>query len=104
MLCFYIAGLYTALPLILNWVSETIALPGEKRAVVVALVNSIGNLSSVFGSRLWPSTEAPRFTTGFVTVGAFTGFGAVLAASISILLHFLPKEGQTKAEKAILER
>ncbi|KAF7557258.1 hypothetical protein G7Z17_g820 [Cylindrodendrum hubeiense] len=44
MLCFYIAGLYTALPLILNWTSEVISLPAEKRAVVVALVNSIGTL------------------------------------------------------------
>jgi hypothetical protein len=27
MLCFYIAGLCTALPLILNWVPEVISLP-----------------------------------------------------------------------------
>lgn len=104
MLCLYIAGLYTALPLILSWTSETIALPGEKRAVVVALVNSIGNLSAVYGSRLWPSTDAPKFTTGFATVGAFTGFGTILAGTIPILLRFLPTEGQTRAEKAILER
>lgn len=104
MLCLYIAGLYTALPLILSWTSETIALPSEKRAVVVALVNSIGNLSAVYGSRLWPSTDAPEFTKGFATVGAFSGFGTILAATIPILLHLLPKEGQTKAEKAILER
>lgn len=104
MLCLYIAGLYTALPLILSWVSETIALPGEKRAVVVALVNSIGNLSSVYGSQLWPSADAPTFTKGFATVGAFTGFGTFLAATIPILLHYLPKEGRTKAEKEILER
>lgn len=104
MLCLYIAGLYTALPLILSWTSETIALPSEKRAVVVALVNSIGNLSSVYGSRLWPSSEAPKYTKGFAVVGAFTGFGTILAASIPILLRYLPKEGQTKAEKEILER
>ncbi|PVH98155.1 allantoate permease [Periconia macrospinosa] len=104
MLCLYIAGLYAALPLILTWTSETIALPSEKRAVVVALVNSIGNLSSVYGSRLWPSTDAPKYTKGFAVVGTFTGFGAILAATIPILLNYLPKEGQTKAEKAILER
>lgn len=104
MLCLYIAGLYVALPLILSWTSETIALPSEKRAVVVALVNSIGNLSSVYSSRLWPSTDGPRYTKGFAVVGTFTGFGKVLAATIPILLHYLPKEGRTKAEKAILER
>lgn len=104
MLCLYIAGLYTALPLILTWTSETLALPGEKRAVVVALVNSIGNLSAVYGSRLWPSTDAPTFTKGFAVVGAFTGFGTILAATIPILLRYLPEEGKTKAEKEILAR
>jgi MFS family permease len=104
MLCFYIAGLYTALPLILNWTSEVISLPAEKRAVVVALVNSIGNLSAVYGSRLWPAGDSPNFIKGFATTGAFTGFGALLAASIPILLKFLPKEGRTKAERRILEQ
>jgi uncharacterized membrane protein YedE/YeeE len=104
MLCFYIAGLYTALPLILNWTSEVISLPAEKRAVVVALVNSLGNLSAVYGSRLWPSSDGPKFIKGFATVGAFTGFGAILAALIPVLLRYLPTEGQTKAEKAILAR
>ncbi|KAK7224910.1 hypothetical protein V2G26_012913 [Clonostachys chloroleuca] len=104
MLCFYIAGLYTALPLILNWTSEVISLPAEKRAVVVALVNSIGNLSAVYGSRLWPAGDGPNFIKGFATTGAFTGFGALLAASIPILLKFLPKEGRTKAERRILEQ
>ncbi|CAH0025801.1 unnamed protein product [Clonostachys rhizophaga] len=104
MLCFYIAGLYTALPLILNWTSEVISLPAEKRAVVVALVNSIGNLSAVYGSRLWPVGDGPNFIKGLATTGAFTGFGALLAASIPILLKFLPTEGRTKAERRILEQ
>lgn len=104
MLCLYIAGLYTALPLILNWTSETISLPAEKRAVVVALVNSVGNLSAVYGSRLWPSSDGPKFIKGFATTGAFTGFGTLLAALIPVLLTYLPKEGQTKAEREILER
>ncbi|KAH7148213.1 allantoate permease [Dactylonectria macrodidyma] len=104
MLCFYIAGLYTALPLILNWTSETIALPAEKRAVVVALVNSIGNLSAVYGSRLWPASDGPAFIKGFATTGAFTGFGTLLAALIPVIVRYLPKEGRTKAEREILER
>ncbi|TDZ32554.1 putative transporter [Colletotrichum spinosum] len=46
-----------------------VALPAEKRAVVVALVNSVGNLSAVYGSRLWPSSDGPRFVKGFATTG-----------------------------------
>ncbi|KAK1521071.1 allantoate permease [Colletotrichum abscissum] len=104
MLCFYIAGLYTALPLMLNWTSEVISLPAEKRAVVVALVNSVGNLSAVYGSRLWPSSDGPRFVKGFAVTGAFTGFGTILAALIPVIFSYLPKEGNTKAEKEILAR
>ncbi|KAI1440229.1 allantoate permease [Annulohypoxylon stygium] len=104
MLCFYIAGLYTALPLILNWASEVIALPAEKRAVVVALTNSIGNLSAVYGSRLWPTSDGPQFVKGFATTGAFTGFGTLLAICIPIIFNYLPKEGRTQAELEILAR
>lgn len=104
MLCFYIAGLYTALPLILNWASEVIALPAEKRAVVVAFVNSVGNLSAVYGSRLWPAADGPQFTTGFATTGAFTGFGTILAILIPVICTYLPKEGRTTAEREILAR
>lgn len=103
MLCFYIAGLYTALPLILNWTSEVVSLPAEKRAVVVAFVNSVGNLSAVYGSRLWPAADGPQFTTGFATTGAFTGCGTLLAIAIPIIFKQFPKEGRTKAEKEILE-
>ncbi|TDZ17642.1 putative tartrate transporter [Colletotrichum orbiculare MAFF 240422] len=104
MLCFYVAGLYTALPLMLNWASEVVALPAEKRAVVVALVNSVGNLSAVYGSRLWPSSDGPRFVKGFATTGAFTGFGTLLAAAIPVIFSYLPSEGNTRAEREILAR
>ncbi|KAF4120237.1 Major Facilitator Superfamily [Geosmithia morbida] len=102
MLCLYIAGLYTALPLILNWTSEVIALPAEKRAVVVAFVNSVGNLSAVYGSRLWPAEDGPRFIKGFATTGAFTGSGTLLAIAIPIIFKYLPSEG-TRAEREIVE-
>ncbi|KAF2019920.1 allantoate permease [Aaosphaeria arxii CBS 175.79] len=102
MLCFYIAGLYTALPLILTWASEVIALPAEKRAVVVAFVNSVGNLSAVYGSHLWPAKDGPKFITGFATTGAFTGFGMLLAIAIPIICKYLPEEGRTEAEREIL--
>lgn len=40
MLCFYIAGLYTGIAQILNWTSEEMALPNQKRSVALAFVNS----------------------------------------------------------------
>ena len=101
-LCFYISGLYSTLPLILTWISETIPLPAEKRAVSIALANSVGNLSAVYGSRLWPSTDAPDYATGFTAVACFTGIGSLLAATAPIIFEYLPKF-PTKAELEVKE-
>jgi hypothetical protein len=50
------------------------------------LVNCVGNLSAVYGSRLWPDADSPRFVKGFATTGAFTGFGTLLAIAIPTIL------------------
>lgn len=101
-LCFYISGLYFTLPLILTWASALMSLPAEKRAVVIAIANSVGNLSAVYGSRLWPSSSAPDYATGFISVACFTGAGAVLAAVAPYLFRILPRF-PSRAELEILE-
>lgn len=107
MMCFFVAGLYTAVPLILNWASETLALPDKKRSVALAWINSVGNLSIIYGSYLWPSKDSPKYTKGFASVAAFTGVGAILAALIPILFSvkfLVPDQPRTKAERELLKR
>lgn len=104
MLCFFIGGLYVALPLILTWTTQIVALPAEKRACTMAIANSVGNLASVYGSRLWPSSTGPRYIMGFSVVSGFLALGTILAATIPIILRYLPAEGRTEAEKEILKR
>ena len=104
MLCFFIGGLYTALPLILTWTTEIVALPAGKRACTMAIANSVGNLASVYGSHLWPSTTGPRYVMGFSVVTGFLAVGTVLAATIPVIVRYLPAEGRTKAEQEILRR
>jgi len=99
-LCFYIAGLYTVLPLILAWVSETMKHPAEKRAVVIAFINCMGSISSIYGGYLWPSTDAPKYTKGFATVSTFLGVGTILACSLPLIFRYLPMY-QTKAMREI---
>ena len=101
MLCFYIGGLYTAVVSILNWAAEEMAFPDQKRSVVLAFVNSWGNLSIIWGSRLWPSKQNPQYRTGFTTVAAMTAGGAILAGVMPILFSYLPKEPATKAERKL---
>jgi MFS family permease len=98
MLCFVAAGIWSALPLILSWTSNTVTLPVEKRAIVLALVNAFGNLSSVWGSRIWPSTDGPLFHIGWGVTAGFLGSGMILAAFIPVLFNRLPERG-TKSER-----
>ena len=67
-LCLAVGGVYAACPLTLLWVSSVFRVPAEKRAVAIAVVNSMGNLASIYGTFLWPSEDGPRYVTGFATV------------------------------------
>lgn len=102
MLCFLAAGIWSALPLILSWTSNTISLPPEKRAIVLALVNAFGNFSSVYGSRIWPKEDNPAFHIGFGVTAGFLGAGMILAAVIPILCRMVDWKG-TKVEKEMRE-
>lgn len=99
-MCLYIGGLYPTAPLILSWTSETLALPAEKRAVSIAITNSIGVSSALYSSYIWPSSDAPRYTTGFGCVIAFIGISIITAALIPIIFRYLPKYS-TKAEREL---
>ncbi|KAI2628500.1 MFS general substrate transporter [Hypoxylon sp. NC1633] len=99
-ICFYISGVYAAFPLILTWASETISLPFEKRAVSIAIVNAIGNLAAIYGSYMWPSTDAPSYKRGFTAMAGMCGAGAIIAAMMPVIFPYLPKF-TTKAEKEL---
>ena len=102
MMCFLIASIYTAVPLILNWASEVISFPSQKRSVSIAFINSFGHLSLIYGSYLWPSVNAPRHVLGFTAVAALCGAAALLAMALPFIFKMLPKEPATRAERAIL--
>ena len=90
MMCFLIGGMYTTVPLILNWTSESLSRPERKRSIAIALVNSFGHTSYIWGSYLWPSGEGPRNLKGFAASTAVLGLGAVLAALGPVLFRRMP--------------
>lgn len=100
MLCFLAAGIWSALPLILSWASNTVSLPPEKRAIVLALVNALGNFSSVYGSRIWPGEDSPAFHIGFGVTAGFLGAATILAALIPVMCKAVKSEG-TRAEREL---
>ncbi|KAH6995921.1 phthalate transporter [Ilyonectria sp. MPI-CAGE-AT-0026] len=102
MICFVAAGIWTALPLIMTWTSGVISLPAEKRAVVLALVNAFGNFSSVYGSRIWKSSDAPGYPIGFGVTAGFLGSAMILAALIPVVCRLVDWKG-TKAERELAQ-
>ncbi|KAF5327985.1 hypothetical protein D9758_017790 [Tetrapyrgos nigripes] len=90
-LCFAVGGVYAACPLTLLWVSNVIAQPAEKRAIAIAIVNALGNMASIYGSFLWPTTTGPRFVQGFACTTVFVFLLAVLAQVLKILLKRYPR-------------
>lgn len=103
MMCLLVAGLYTGLPLILNWASESIPFPDQKRSVAIAFINSFGHLAIIYGSYLWPSTNAPQHLLGFATVAAVCALGAIIAALFPFMVKLLPKQPGTMAERKLHE-
>lgn len=102
MICFVASGIWGALPLILSWTSGVVSLPPEKRAIVLALVNAFGNFSSVYGSRIWKTNDAPEYHIGFGVTAAFLGAGMVLAVVIPVACRMIDWKG-TKAEREVLQ-
>ncbi|KAH7153844.1 major facilitator superfamily domain-containing protein [Fusarium sp. MPI-SDFR-AT-0072] len=102
MMCLLVAGLYTGLPLMLNWTSESIPFPDQKRSIAIAFVNSFGHLAIIYGSYLWPSTNAPQHLVGFATLTATCGFGCVIAIVAPWYFKLLPKKPVTKAERELV--
>ncbi|CAI6095277.1 unnamed protein product, partial [Clonostachys chloroleuca] len=89
--CLYIGGLYPTAPLILSWASETLALPAKKRAVSIAVINSISVSSALYSSYFWPSSSAPRYTMGFACVVSLIGVSIITAAWLPVICRYLPK-------------
>lgn len=71
-LCFGAAGIWTAVPVFLSW-AVTMFDGREKRGIAFAFINGIGNLASVYGSWVWPSTDAPRYPIGWGVTTSLCG-------------------------------
>lgn len=68
---FAFGAIYGCSPLTKTWVSHVLGAPAEKRAIAIALINALGNGSSIYGSFLWPDSNAPQYTIGFGTTTAW---------------------------------
>ncbi|OJJ08878.1 hypothetical protein ASPVEDRAFT_144990 [Aspergillus versicolor CBS 583.65] len=87
---FAFGTIYGCSPLVKTWVSDVIPQPAAKRAVAIALINAIGNASSIYSSWLWPDKDAPRYIAGFATTTSWLGVLCICAALFAYFFHRWP--------------
>lgn len=58
-----------------------------RRGVNMAMLNTIGHSMAVLGSYIYPSRERPAYKRGFAICCGFAWWGALVAVTLSILLH-----------------
>lgn len=88
------AGLWASNALALSFASSTFgAMPNETRAISLAFVNAMGNLASIYGAYLFPSTDAPKYLKGFGVISGMCALGVVTYAGLQIALKRRPVAG-----------
>lgn len=75
----------------LSWTASVLGQTDEKKAVAIALVNTLGNLSFVYTPYLWPSTSAPRYS---MAMWASVGFSAVVVLCAWLLRLILMRDNR----------
>ncbi|KAF2797590.1 putative nicotinamide mononucleotide permease [Melanomma pulvis-pyrius CBS 109.77] len=78
-------------PLVKTWATQVIPYPAEKRAIAIALINSLGNASSIYGSWLWPDKDKPHYTTGFAVTTSWMGCLSLGAGITAYFVHKYPQ-------------
>ncbi|KAL4874406.1 major facilitator superfamily domain-containing protein [Aspergillus karnatakaensis] len=95
---FAFGTIYGCSPLVKTWVSDVIPRPAAKRAIAIALINSIGNASSIYSTWLWPDKDAPRYIPGFATTTSWLGVLCVCTAVFAWFFRKYPVERAGHAE------
>ncbi|KFY20081.1 hypothetical protein V491_04006 [Pseudogymnoascus sp. VKM F-3775] len=91
-LAFGAAGIWCCSPMTLSYLSNIICRPMEKRAVSIGIVNALANLSSIYGSYIWPSSSAPKYIPGFSVSIALMACCIASAFAIMVLTKKYPYE------------
>ncbi|KAF5013947.1 hypothetical protein FDECE_76 [Fusarium decemcellulare] len=78
-MCVFASGVYACNSVILGWVSSTCGQTKEKKAISLAIVNTVATLGPIYTPYLWPSSDAPRYTIAMSSSAAFSAASALLA-------------------------
>lgn len=85
-MCTFATGVYACNSVIIGWISHTCGQTREKKAISLAIANTIANLGPIYTPYLWPSTDEPRYITAMASSAAFS-FIALCLAWVLRLMH-----------------
>ncbi|KAM0328535.1 hypothetical protein ACHAQA_004942 [Verticillium albo-atrum] len=78
-MCVFASGVYAVNSVILGWVASTCGQTREKKAVSLAIVNTVATLGPIYTPYLWPSSDAPMYTIAMSSSAVFSALSAALA-------------------------
>ena len=82
----YLSELCKAGMSILTWKNLDNQGSDTRRGAGLVLINVIGQCGPILGTRIYPTSEAPRYIKGMSVCAAFMFFSAALAFALRILL------------------
>lgn len=91
-------GVYSFSAIIVTWVATNI-IPDHKRSVGLPVFYSLGNLSGLVSSQLYPSKDGPRYIMGNATSAGME----VVAVFFVIATWLLLRRRNAKKDKLIAE-
>ncbi|ODN84937.1 hypothetical protein L202_00783 [Cryptococcus amylolentus CBS 6039] len=90
-----LGGLFGSYNVALAWISSTFPRPRAKRASAYAIINSLGNIAQIWSPYLYPSSDAPRYTTAFATNSAM----AAIAICFCFILRAVLKRDNSRMDR-----
>lgn len=79
-------GASSAYAIIVSWVANSFPRPMVKRSAAIALTNMFGNTASIYGSYMYPISEAPQYVPGG-SANAVISLGVGLMALLLRWVH-----------------
>ena len=86
------AGFFTCVTLIITWTLNNQPSEGRK-GTGMAILNVIGQMGPLLGTRLYPKSDGPYYVKGMVVCAVFMGFVGMLAVGLRFVLGRANRHG-----------
>jgi len=93
-------GAVSAYQIILSWIANSFPRPLVKRSACISIANMIGNCANIYGSYMYPISDAPRYIPG----GSATATVALVVAVLAFVIRtVLKRQNKALAEREVVD-